>query len=54
MKSYELMSLLMVFAGLLSFVNTGNLEVLGAGILIGLLIYFGVKFVIEKFGNEVD
>ena len=54
MKSYVLMALLMIFAGILSVINTGNLEVLGAGILIGLLLLFGVRYIIEKFGGEVD
>jgi len=51
MRSYKLMSLLMIFGSVLSFVETGNVRVLITGIGVGLLIYFGTKLIIEKFGD---
>lgn len=54
MRSYELISFLVFFGALLSFINTGSFTVLVTGIGIGLLIYIGTKLLIRKFGDEEE
>ena len=51
MKSYEIISFLTAFGAIISFINTSNFTVLGVGIGLALLIYFGTKYVIQRFGD---
>ncbi|BFH73458.1 hypothetical protein SJAV_14020 [Sulfurisphaera javensis] len=49
MKSYELVSYLIIFDSILVYLYLKNIEYLALGIIIGLSILFGIKFIFEKF-----
>ena len=54
MKSYEIVAFLLVLASILTFINTGDVTFLEVGFGLAILIYFGTKIIVEKFGGDTE
>lgn len=52
MKSYVLVSFLLIIASLLAFINTEDWNFLEVGFGLAAVIYIGTKIIAEKFGGD--
>jgi len=54
MKSYVLVAFLLIFASLLTSINTGDWTFFELGFGLATLIYIGTKIIAEKFGGDTE